>query len=76
MDNTIWVLSDIIDNRSLLEFALENKTFLRTLFENISQKDVSVLNFVETINLVILVNKFCWVENFYMPVYAPSTGIK
>jgi hypothetical protein len=74
VDNCITVLSDIIDNRNCLEVAIENKTFLTTLFEIVSNKQVNNLNFVESLNLLILVNKFCWVENCHMPTIAQNKG--
>ena len=55
--------------------AVDNKIFLRTLFEIVSSKDTNNVNFVESLNLLILINKFCWIENFRMPNISQNKGI-
>ena len=68
------MLSDIIDNRNCLEVAINNTEFLKTIFDIVSSKVVSKINFVQSLNLLILVNKFCWVENFHVPVLDKNKG--
>lgn len=70
------MLSDIIDNRSCLEIFAENKNILGSLFEIVSNPGCGTVNFNETLNLLILLLKFCVIENYKLPaIYVDKDGI-
>ena len=76
MNNSIIVLSDIIDNRSCLEIFAENKNILGILFEIVANPGCGTVNFNETLNLLILLLKFCVIENYKLPaIYVDKDGI-
>lgn len=70
------VLSDIIDNRSCLELFAENKNILAFMFDIVSNPTCLTVNFNETLNLLILLLKFCVIENYNLPaIFVNKDGI-
>ena len=75
MNNSIITISDIIDNRSCLKIFIENKNILSALFNIVSNSECSSITFNETLSLLILVLKFCILENYMIPSMVTNTII-
>lgn len=67
------VLSEIIDNRTCLEIFVENNNILVHIYNIVTNPECKSINFNECLNLLILILKFCVMEDYKLPKIATNS---